>query len=225
MSLFSGLLGGGSSRPKQTPKPTRPDILDNNNFVKDQFRISNHSSPFEQMGSDAMNLLFNRATAEGPSQSAQYLMDQNNALANKANSAAINQSAGQFQNLVNNQAMRGGMDRGSRLRALNKMGNTNLNAIHQNNINRNNNQLDILQKDEASKFALLGQMPGKSLQYANHDLDKAKFDITNSLNTANNFYNQDMSQWAALNSANQARWAAKNTGGLFGSGGFLGTGL
>tara|TARA_Y100000296_G_C5180060_1_gene263666 strand:+ start:6351 stop:7037 length:687 start_codon:yes stop_codon:yes gene_type:complete len=223
--LFAALGKNTPSAPRETKRPDRPDLLDENNFMKDQFRLSNHTNPYESIGGDALNKLYERATSEGPTQSAQYLMDQNNALTNQARSNQKQQNAGQFQSLVNNMAMRGGMDRGSRLRSMNQMNRNNMMSDQNLNVNRLNNEMDILQKDEASKFSLLGQMPSRTLDYANYELGKDKFDIGNSINTANNYYNQDMSQWAALNSANQAKWAAENTGGLLGKGGFMGSGI
>lgn len=206
-------------------RPARPDLLDNNNFIKGPFRLSNQTTPQEGAAADALSMLQRRATAEGPSQSAQYLMQKNQGAMDRAQGSQLRQNASQFQQLQDSLAMRGGMDRGARLRGAQDLQRQNMQTMAQGNIQRANNDLGILAQDEQSKFNLLQDMPGQNLRYADFQLGKDKFDIENSLGTANNFYNQDMSSWAALNSAKDARKAARNTGGLFGSGGFLGTGL
>ena len=224
---LSKLLGGGSKpkRPKTSSMPKRPEILDKNFFVKDQFKIANQTTPQEGMSANILDRLYDRATSQGPTQNAKYLMEQNRAAQNKALGNQLRGNNSQFSSLMNSAAMRGGLDRGNRWRALTRLNNANMNTRFNNQANRAANDLNILQKDEAGKLALQSQLPGQLMNHANFNLGKSKFDIMNSLSTANNFYNQDMQNWAARNASKQQEYAAKNSGGLFGGGGFLGLGI
>lgn len=216
---------GRESRPTQTPQPNRPDILGSNSYVKAPFQLEGQNSQYQKMGANALNSLNTIATAQGPSQQAQYLqkINQNQYQNQLANQSKTNES--QFANLKNDLSMRGGLTSDARERIGTNLANSNISSQQNLYAQNSNNNLKILQGDEANKQNLLKDVSRTGLAYDQNELNKKRFDITNSLNTANNYYNQDMSKWAALNASKDQQWAARNTGGLLGNGGFLGTGI
>ena len=220
-----GLTNGRESRPVQTVQPERPDILGSDSYVKAPFRLEGTNTQYQNIGTNALNKMNDFATAQGPSQSAQYLQqaNENNYQNQISNQVKANES--QFAGLRNDLAMRGGYGSGTRERIGTNLANANIHSTQNAYGNKINNNLKILQGDEQNKMDMLGNVARTGLAYDQNELNKKRFDITNSLNTANNFYNQDMNKWAALNASKEQEWAGRNTGGLFGQGGFLGTGI
>lgn len=156
----------------------------------------------EYQKSQYEDLLSQRALAQGPSQQANYLMQQ----AGNQNQAALEGLQRGNMSMANSAIGRlgmGGMQSGSRERLLGNAQRQNALGSQSQYANFANQKLGILGQDEANKQNIL---QGLQTLY-----DKR--------------WSDQMSALAGQNSAKSQYDTAMNTGGIFGSGGILGTGF
>jgi hypothetical protein len=167
---------------------------------------------------DVLNKLVGQATATGPSAQAGYLQQANerettNAL--DANDAAARSG---LANATGMMAMRGGLDNGARSRLARDFGNTAIQGAQKIRNDAAGRNLDVLQKDEAQKTAMMQALPSQLLSQAGFQQDNKKFDISNTLNTVGGKYKDDMGAWAAGQSAKEQAALANKKSGLLGLG-------
>lgn len=168
-----------------------------------------------------LDKLQSQATSEGPTQSAQYLMDQNKRnLANNL-SAADQGAAQERSSAISNLAMRGGADAG----AMERIGKSSMvnNMLNKQRLRNDaaGSDLEVLAKDEAQKLQTMQALPSQLLAQAGFEQGGKQFDISNTLNTMGNKYNQDMAAWAANQTAREQAQLANKPSGLLGLG-FMG---
>lgn len=222
-SLLPSIIGGGKvSVPGAMAKPTDPseNILDKNSFVKGPFSLSSQVDPNQTEAQGLLGNLKSIATQEGPTSIAQRMMDANkqeaNAQRDMLNANQASQQATQSANL----AMKSGLGSGSRERMNNSMANANVMANQGINQQASLNNLNTLAQDEERKFGLLQNLPSQYMDMARFDTGKKEFDISNSIGTATNSYNQQMGAYAGNQLARQQAksYNASNKGllgGLF----------
>lgn len=222
-SMLPTLFGGGQvSVPSSMAKPTDPskNILNDQGFVKDQFQLSGYNPQSQQEAMGLLGQLKDRALLQGPSQSAQYLQ-QANQLETQAqrdqlqNSLASNRATAEM-----NLATKGGRGTGSRERLANSAMLSGITGNQEINRQSSLNNLNTLANDESQKLGLLSSLPSQYMNMAQFDTGKKQFDISNSIGTATNAYNQQMQAWAgnqlARSQANSYNAANKGLlGGLF----------
>lgn len=218
-SLGDSILGSGNrvAVPSSIAKPTQPNILGQDDFVKDQFRLSGYTPDSQNKAYGLLGNLNSMATQVGPTDIAQRLSEKNQLESkNLADQAIANEAQSRATNLES-MAMKGGIGSGSRER-LAGQGQLNLMNTNQNIANNKSiNNMSILADDEQRKFGLLSNLPNQYLQHAQMDVGKKQFDIGNSINTSNNIYSQGMQAWGANQMAiAQANAANKASGGLLG---------
>lgn len=162
-----------------------------------------------------LDTLVGRATAEGPSASAKYLMEANTRNTNNSLDQAEALGKSTAAGVTSNLAMRGGLDSGSRERIGRSTGlETMMNKQRILNDSQGSN-LDILAKDEAGKTQMMQALPASLLAQAGYEQGNRRFDIENTLNTVGGKYNADMQAWGANQAAReQAQLANKNKGAL-----------
>lgn len=167
---------------------------------------------------DVLNRQIANATAVGPSQSAQYLQEANTRSLNNNLDNAEAGGRGQMAAMSSQLAMRGGLDAGARERMAKNVGmNTMMGKQKMMNDSAGAN-LEILAKDEAQKQAQLQALPASLLAQAGFQQGNKQFDIQNTLGTVGGKYKEDMSAWAALNSAKEQAAAAGKDKGMLGLG-------
>lgn len=167
----------------------------------------------QNQSQDMLNQLVGRATAQGPTQQAQYLMDANQRNTQNLMGQAEDQGRGQLASMTGQLAMRGGLDSGARERLASQSGfQTLLNKQRISNDAAGNN-LNILAQDEAQKSQLMQALPQSLLAQAGFERGGKQFDIGNTLATVGGKYAEDMSAWGANQAAReQAKLANKNRG-------------
>ncbi len=202
--ISNTIFGSGTTAvPSSMSKPIDPstNILNSDGFVTDQFSLSNYSDGNETTAQGLLDGLQSYATSEGPSASAQYQMDANaaNTQANKEQAIADSNSA-----TATNQAnlsMKGGLGTGTRERMANSAATNLTNTNNSLNQQQNINDLGIMATDEAQKLSTLQSLPSQYLNLSEFNTNKYATDISNSINTSTNAYNQQMNAWAANQSA------------------------
>ena len=137
------------------------------------------------------------ATQAGPTGIAQGLTAKNNLATQNLQDSAVTNNAQSQAMAAQNLSMKGGMGSGSRER-LHAQGAQNLMNTKQDASNQGAmNNLNITADDEKRKLGLLKDLPSMFMNDAQMDLGKKNTDVSNSMGTANNFYNQDMQAWGA----------------------------
>jgi hypothetical protein len=167
---------------------------------------------------DVLNKLQSNAMATGPSQSAQYLQGANTRNTQNALGNAEAQSGSNLASIMGQLSSRGGADSGSRERAAKSNGMASMMNKQKIMNDSNGNNMDILANDEKQKQSSLQALPASLLAQAGMGQSNKQFDISNTLGTVGGKYNQDMSAWAAGQSAKEQAALANKNNGLLGLG-------
>lgn len=225
-------------RPNALPFET---IRDSNGNLGSQFKL-NGGAPIS-MDQTAYNKYLGEATSNGPSSWASLAMD-NNKMGTMNNLNKVGAlGASTMADGMSNLQMSGGMNGAQRERAAMNSGRDmmkmRMDTLNQGNMNNSN----ILMQDSQNKMNMLPQAYNMSMNNAKFGQDERgyqtginEFNLGNMLKDVGGFndyngnmYSEAMKGWAALKSSDaQAKSAAaqaENSGGLFGGGGFLGTGI
>lgn len=161
-----------------------------------------------------------RATATGPSQSAQYLQGANERNTNNSLAQAAQMSRSGLADATSGMAMRGGLDAGARERMA-KSNNFSAMMGKQKILNDSaGNNLNILSQDENQKTQMMQALPSSLLAQAGFDRAGKQFDISNTLSTVGNKYQTDMQAWGANQAAREQAQLANKPQGLLGLGMF-----
>ena len=225
-------------RPNALPFET---IRDSNGNLGSQFKL-NGRAPIS-MDQTAYNKYLGEATSNGPSSWASLAMDKNNqGTMNNLNKVGA-LGASTMADSMSNLQMSGGMNGAQRERTAMNTGRDmmkmRMDTLNQGNMNNSN----ILMQDGQNKMNMLPQAYNMSMNNAKFGQDERAYqtdinqynmgnmlkDVGGFNNYNQNMYNESMKGWAALKSseaqAKSAAEQAKNSGGLFGQGGFLGLGI
>lgn len=218
-SMGDSLFGSGqrTAVPGAVARPTEPDILGKDDFVKAKFRLGGFTPESQNKSMGLLGNLEGMATQAGPTQGAQRLLDVNKLETQGLRDQSLRDTSSARATAEANLAMKGGLGTGSRERLASQTG---MNTI-MNNQQLNNqaamNSGNIQAKDEETKLGLLRDLPGQYMQHAQTDIGKRQFDIGNSINTANTRYGAGMQEWGANQLAiQQAQSANKASKGLLG---------
>lgn len=221
MSAIPTLFGTGQrvKVPGSIARPTDPatKILDDNYYVKDQFKLEGYNPEGYNQAKGNLDTLNTMANKQGPTREAQYLMDANakNSEMQKAN--LLSDTASQMASTTSSLAMKSGLGSGARERLNNQMSVNNVNNMNQINSQGSLNNMNILANDEKMKRGLLSDLSGSYMNMANHNLGKKEFDVKNSLGTANRTYDQQMKEYSANQLArSQAQSFNKSNKGVLG---------
>lgn len=213
-----GFLGGPKADvPNATPRPdwslSTPD-----GHLRSDLLLGNSMPQSAGQSQDMLNQLQTRATAQGPSQQAQYLQDANTRNMNNNLDQASATAAGQMAGMNTNLAMRGGLDAGARERIGRSMNTDTLFNKQKVMNDASGNNLNILANDEANKQQIMQSLPSSLLAQAGFEQGNKQFDIQNTLGTVGGKYATDMNAWAANQSAREQAQLANKKSGLLGLG-------
>lgn len=165
-----------------------------------------------------LNQLMSRATSQGPSQQANYLMDANQRNTQNQLGQAEEMGRGQMASATGQMAMRGGLDAGARERMGSQGGfQTLMNKQKIMNDSAGSN-LNILAQDEAQKTGMMQALPSQLLSQAGFEQGGKQFDIANTLQTVGGKYDTDMREWGASQAAREQAKLANKKSGLLGLG-------
>lgn len=189
--------------------------------LRSDLMLGDYKPQSQGQSQDMLNRQIQMATAQGPSQEAQYLQGANQRNMMNQLGQAEDMGKGQFASMANNMAMRGGLDTGSRER-MGKAMNNNVLMNKQKIMNdASGADLNILAQDEGTKRQMMQALPASLLAQAGFERGGKQFDIANTLQTVGGKYGEDMSAWGANQAAREQAQLANKNRGLLGLG-FLG---
>lgn len=227
-----------SGRPNALPFES---VRDNSGNLGSQYTLQ--GGPGITMDNTAYNKYLSEATSNGPSGWASVAMDANNNNTMNNLNKVGELGATAMSDGMSNLQMSGGMSGAQRERAATSgardMMKNRMDVLNQGNTN----ELGILTQDAQNKMSMLPQAYNMSMNNAKFAQDERgyktgidQYNMGNKLNDVSSFnnynngmYSEAMKGWAALKTSEAQKAAAdkqaQNSGGLFGGGGFLGTGL
>ena len=217
------LLGGGQvSVPGSIAAPTDPTskFVDETGMMKDQFKIGGLTNDALTQGQGLLGNLTNRATAVGPSQSAQYLQGASQLQGDAQRDQLANQNASNRATSEANMAMKGGLGSGSRERMAASGNVANMNANQNINQQQALSNMNILANDESQKLGLLQNLPGQYQSFGNEQMNRQVADTQGGMGLLMDKYGKDNQAYAANQMARQQAqgYNASNKGllgGLF----------
>lgn len=217
------LLGGGqTSVPGSIARPTDPTskFVDENGMLRSEFQTGNLSNASLDRGQGLLGNLADRATAQGPSQSAQYLMGASDIQSQAQRDQAQRDQSSQRATAEANLAMKGGLGSGARERLAGQSMTQGLGAGQ--DINRQNslNKMNTLAQDEQQKLGLLQGLPGQFQSFGQNQMQRQVGDVQGGMGLLQNKYSADMQAYAANQMARQQAQSANAAnkgllGGLF----------
>jgi hypothetical protein len=161
----------------------------------------------------------------GPSEGTKFALQQNTLATNNAVDQARKMGQGIGKQAEAGLAMKGGLGAGAAERIQKQAGNAALDFSSQAQGIGMGNRANMLISDEAARNQNLGSaanMVGQNNANLYGRLAQAN-QMQNQYNLGK--YGIDAGMWGANKQADASAYAAKNSGGLFGNGGFLGTGI
>lgn len=217
------LFGGGqTSVPGSIARPTDPTskFVDESGMLREQFRTGGLTNEALTQGQGLLGNLKDRALAQGPSQSAQYLMGASDIQSQQAQDQMQRDTASQRATQEANLAMKGGLGSGARERLAGQTATQNVMAGQDIARQGGLNKLNIQAQDEAQKLGLLQNLPGQYQSFGQNQMARQVGDVQGGMGLLQNKYNADMQAYAANQMARQQAQAynAGNKGllgGLF----------
>lgn len=220
MSIGGALEGGPQQDvPGATSRPTDPAqmFVDDQGMLRDRFQTGKLTNTELESGKGLLGNLKDRATAQGPSQSAQYLQGASDLQSQAQKDQLGRNQSSQLATQQANLAMKGGMTSGARERMAGSMANQNVMANQ--GINQQNalNKMNTLAQDEQQKLGLMKDLGGQYRAYGNDQMNRQVSDTQGGMNILQGKYEADMKGYAANEMARQQAEAANNANkGLLG---------
>lgn len=204
--IGSALEGGPQvSVPGAIARPTDPTskFVDESGMLREQFKTGALTNEALTQGQGLLGNLKDRATAQGPSQSAQYLLGANEAQAQAQRDQLKNQQASTQATSEANLAMKGGLGTGSRERLAGGLAQQNMMQGQQINQQQGLNKLNTLASDEQQKLGILKSLPGQYQSFGQNQMQRQVGDVQGGMGLLQNKYNADMQAYAANQIARQ----------------------